>query len=240
MSLNNQIYYFIIGDYNKKSELGYYLYEENILSENDNNYIISYSTNIYKNFSEKDVGSKDYTILDNNNFCLFYSITSSGTFYLAVTSINSIYVDKPNLMYEFFEDIEHQGIKKLIDKNGNLSRVGNQNLKFSIEQNNIKMKGQNIINEKENKDESKIVILNSQINDINNDVKNSVKNMIVSINEMNYLDNKSSQIKNMSYKFQQESYDVERKIRKKNLLIKIIFVFLALLGIYLAIRLIFF
>ena len=58
MSLNNQIYYFIIGDYNKKSELGHYLYEENILSENDKNYIVSYSTNIYKNFSEKDVGIK--------------------------------------------------------------------------------------------------------------------------------------------------------------------------------------
>ena len=239
MSLNNQIYYFVIGDFNKKSELGHYLYEENILSENDKNYIVSYSTNIYKNFSEKDVGNKDYIILDNNNYCLFYSITSSGTFYLAVTSINSIYADKNNLMYEFFEDIEHQGIKKLVDKNGNLSRVGNQNLKFSIEQNNIKMKEQNIINEKENKDESKIVILNSQINDINNDVKNSVKNMIVSVNEMKYLDNKSSQLKNMSYKFQQESYDIERKMRNKNLLIKIIFAFFALLGIYLAIRLIF-
>ena len=141
-------------------------------------------------------------------------------------------------MFEFFEDIEHQGIKKLVDKNGNLSRVGNQNLKFIIEQNNSKMKEQNN-DEGDNKDNNKIDILNNQINDINNDVKNSVKNMIVSVNEMKDLDNKSSEIKNISYKFQQESYDVERKMRNKNLIIKIAFGLLALIGIYIAVKLIF-
>ena len=75
---------------------------------------------------------------------------------------------------------------------------------------------------------------------INNDVKNSVKNMIVSVKEMNYLDNKSSELKDMSYKFQQESYDVERKMRNKNLMIRIGFGLLAVLGIYIAIKLIFF
>ena len=34
-----------------------------------------------------------------------------------------------------FIDIETQGIKKLTDKNGELSRIGRQNLKFCIEQN---------------------------------------------------------------------------------------------------------
>jgi hypothetical protein len=238
MSSNNLIYYFVIGDYNNKSELGHYLCEDNTISEDNKNYIISQVKHLYKNFGEKDVGSKDYTILDNNHFCVFYSVTSSGTFYLSVTSIHGIYMDKNNLMYELFEDIEHQGIKKLIDKNGNLSRVGNQNLKFSIEQINNKMKEQ-MMDEGE-KDSSKIVVLNNQINDINNDVKNSVKNMIVSVNEMKYLDNKSSKIKDMSFKFQQESYDLERKMRTKNLLIKLGFGCLAALGIYIAIRLIFF
>ena len=91
----------------------------------------------------------------------------------------------------------------------------------------------------ENKDNNKIDILNNQINDINNDVKNSVKNMIVSVNEMKDLDNKSSDLKNMSYKFHQESYDVERKIRNRNLMIKIVFGILALIGIYVAVKLIF-
>ncbi len=236
MSSINQIYYFVIGDYHNKSELGHYLCEDNSLSEDDKNYILKQATNIYKNFSEKDISSKEHVILDNNQFCAFYSITSQGTFYLSVTSINSIYSDQNNLMFELFEDIEHQGIKKLIDKNGNLSRVGNQNLKFIIEQNNNKMKGQNT---EDGENNNKIVILNNQINDINNDVKTSVKNMIVSVNEMKYLDNKSSEIKDISYKFQQSSYDVERKMRNKNCMIKIGFGILAVAGIYLAIKLIF-
>ena len=238
MSLNNQIYYFIIGDYNNKSELGSYLCEDNSLSEEDSNYIITKTTNLYKNFGEKDAGSKDHTILDNNIFCVFYSITSSGIFYLAVTNINSIYTNNNNLIFELFEDIEHQGIKKLVDKNGKLTRVGNQNLKFSIEQINSKMKEQNI-DKRDNKDNRKIVILNNQINDINNDVKNSVKNMIVSVNEMKYLDNKSSELKDISYKFQQESYEVERKMRNRKLMIKIGFGLLALIGIYIVIKIIF-
>ena len=238
MSSSNSIYYFLIGDYNNKSELGHYLCEDNILSDEDKNYIIAKSTNIYKNFKEKDFGSKEHLILENNKFSAFYSITSSGTFYLSVTNINSIYTDKSNLMFELFEDIEHQGIKKLVDKNGNLSRVGNQNLKFSIEQNNAKMREQNY--DEGNKESNKIVVLNNQINDINKDVKNSVKNMIVSVKEMNYLNNKSSELKDMSYKFQQESYDVERKMRNKNLFIKIGFGLLAILGIYITIKIIFF
>ena len=238
MSSINIIYYFIIGDYHKKTELGHYFCEDNSLSEDDKNYIITQSTNIYKNFEEKDICSKEHIVLENNHFCIFYSITSLGTFYVAATNINSVYSDKNNLMYEFFEDVEHQGIKKLVDKNGNLSRVGNQNLKFIIEQHNVKMREQ-INDDGENKDNNKIEILNNQINDINNDVKNSVKNMIVSVNEMKDLDNKSSNLKNMSYKFQQESYDVERKVRNRNLMIKIAFGILAIIGIYVAVKLIF-
>ncbi len=238
MSVMNQIYYFIIGDYHNKSEIGHYLIEENSLSEDDKNYILSQATNIYQNFGEKDIGKKDCITLDNKNFSIFYYITSQGFFYLSVTDVNSIYTEQNNLMYELFEDIEHRGIKKLLDKNGNLSRVGSQNLKFIIEQNNNKMKGQN--NEDgENKDSNKIVNLNNEINDINNDVKNSVKNMIVSVNEMTYLDNKSSQIKDVSYKFQQGSQDIERKMRNKNLMMKIVFGLLAIIGIYIAIKLIF-
>ena len=137
MSNINQIYYFLIGDYHKKSELGHYLCEDNSISEKDKQYLINKSTDAYMNFSEKDIGSKEYKILDNNTFSIFYLITSSGTFYLSIVSIHSIYMDQNNLMFEFFEDLEHQGIKKLIDNNtGKLSRVAIQNLKFNIENNN--------------------------------------------------------------------------------------------------------
>ena len=146
-------------------------------------------------------------------------------------------MDQNNLMFEFFEDIEHQGIKKLIDNStGKLSRVGIQNLKFNIEKNNSKMKDQN---REEIKDDNKIEILNTQINDINNEMKNSVKNMIVSVNEMNNLDSKSAEIKDMSYKFQQGSYDIERKMRTRNCLLKIGLGIIAAIGIYVVYKLIF-
>ena len=215
MSHINQIYYFLIGDYHKKIELGHYICEDESISEKDKNYIIEKAKEIYTNFGEKDLGSKEYKILDNNIYSIFYLITSSGIFYLSIVSIQSIYMDQNNLMYEFFEDIEHQGIKKLIyNISIKLSRLRIQNLKFSIENNNIKMKSNN-------SDENKIKNLNNTINDINNEMKNSVKNMIVSVNEMNTLDSKSAEIKDMSYKFQQGAYDVERTMRGRNLLIKI-------------------
>ena len=235
MSNINQIYYFLIGDYHKKAELGHYICEDNSISEKDKEYITSKATETFTNFSEKDLGSKEYKILDNNNFSIFYLITSSGTFYLSIVSIHSIYMDQNNLMFEFFEDIEHQGIKKLIDNNtGKLSRVGNQNLKFSIENNNIKMKSTN------GTEGNKIKNLNNQINDINNEMKNSVKNMIVSVNEMNNLDSKSAEIKDMSYKFQQGAYDVERKVRGRNLLFKIVFAIIGIVAISILIKFIIF
>ena len=235
MSNINQIYYFLIGDYHKKAELGHYICEDNSISEKDKEYIITKATETFTNFSEKDVGSKEYKILDNNIFSIFYLITSSGTFYLSIVSIHSIYMDQNNLMFEFFEDIEHQGIKKLIDNStGKLSRVGSQNLKFSIENNNIKMKSTN------GPEGNKIKNLNSQINDINNEMKNSVKNMIVSVNEMNNLDSKSAEIKDMSYKFQQGAYDVERRVRGRNLLFKIIFGTIGIAAIFILIKFIIF
>jgi len=236
MSNINQIYYFLIGDYHKKSELGYYLCDDNSISEKDKQYIISKATDTYTNFDEKDVGSKECKVLDNNLFSIFHLITSSGTFYLSIASINSIYMDQNNLMFEFFEDIEHQGIKKLVDNNtGKLSRVGIQNLKFSVENNNNKMKNMN----NDRTEGNKIQNLNNQINDINNEMKNSVKNMIVSVNEMHTLNSKSVEIKDMSEKFQQGAYDIERQMRGRKLLIKIALGAIVIVGIYLMIKFIF-
>ena len=236
MSNINQIFYFLIGDYHKKSELGYYLCDDNSISEKDKQYIISKATDTYTNFDEKDVGSKECKVLDNNLFSIFHLITSSGTFYLSIASINSIYMDQNNLMFEFFEDIEHQGIKKLVDNNtGKLSRVGIQNLKFSVENNNNKMKNMN----NDGTEGNKIQNLNNQINDINNEMKNSVKNMIVSVNEMHTLNSKSVEIKDMSEKFQQGAYDIERQMRGRKLLIKIALGAIVIVGIYLMSKFIF-
>ena len=80
---------------------------------------------------------------------------------------------------------------------------------------------------------NKISFLNTQINDIRNDVKLSVKNMITNVNEMQDLDSKSAQIKDTSFKFQQDAVTLERKIKCRNNLMKYSFYgFIALFAIY--------
>ena len=234
MSHINQIYYFLIGDYHKKIELGHYICEDESISEKDKDYIISKAKETYTNFGEKDLGSKEYKILENNIYSIFYLITSSGTFYLSIVSIQSIYMDQNNLMFEFFEDIQHQGIKKLVDKNGELTNVGKQNLKFSIEKytesnkskltsfNNNNELFENTPNSNENNKPNKITMVTSQINEIKKDVKSSLKNMITNISDMEELDSKSLKIKEQSYKFQQDSLNLERKLKWQNLRNKII------------------
>jgi len=236
MSLSNQILYFAIGDYNTKNEYGHYLTEDDSISENDKNYIKTQADNKIKSFAEKDLSSKDYTILDTNNYILFYSITSSGIFYIAISSLQSIYTDKNNLMYELFEDIENQNLKKFVDpETGNLNKVGLQNLKFSIDQHNIKMKGQNI---EGNKDNNNINMSNSQINDINIETKDNVKNVSVNLNEVEILNNTNSNIRNSSQIPQYTSFDFERRMRR-NFYVKIGLGFFIMVGIYIAIKMIF-
>ena len=61
-----------------------------------------------------------------------------------------------------------------------------------------------------------------------------------SFNEMNNLDSKSAEIKDMSYKFQQGAYDVERRVRGRNLLFKIIFGTIGIAAIFILIKFIIF
>ena len=111
MSNINQIYSFLIGDYHKKIELGHYICEDESISEKDKNYIIEKAKEIYTNFGEKDLGSKEYKILDNNIYSIFYLITSSGIFYLSIVSIQSIYMDQNNLMTNFLKILNIKELK---------------------------------------------------------------------------------------------------------------------------------
>ena len=119
-----------------------------------------------------------------------------------------------------FEDIENRGIKKLVDKNGELTLVGKQNLKFCIEQdqetNNNKNNNLNLdefYNGKKGKDASKLSLLSNEINDIQTNVKESIKNAINNVAEMQDLDDKSAKIKDVSFQFKRDSTMLERKLR---------------------------
>ena len=242
MSSYSSIYYFMIGNYNTHQPIGSYI-NTNL---NDNNFdnVKFTCDDIFHNTSENlSKNNKNKIYLDY--YIIFYTIKNSGTFYLAVTFKNSMYIEEENLIFELFEDIDHQGIKKLVNKNGVLTHVGEQNLKFCLEiyqENNRK----NNKNKKENqnyyksKDTSKIALLNNEINDIQTNMKESVKNMITNVNDIHDLDDKSSKIKDSSFNFLKDSSELERKLRYRKLILKLIiyctFVIIFLIIIYLILK----
>ena len=214
---NNLIYYFLIANHNSKKVIGEY-YDES--EENNINLInIKKSGEQIISSNEKNKEKTNKIIFPEYN--IYYKITNSDILYLTAVKKNKKY--KENLIFELIEDIDHQGIKKLIDKNGELTMVGKQNLKFSIEN----------YQEFKKKKESKIFINsffepmipndneednNTLINEDNNDSKNyiveNVKNMIINIKNQENSNNNNYQIQ----KSENEIYLRYQSIRNKILL----------------------
>ena len=225
---NPTIYYFLIANNITKKEIGNFVdNSDNLNNINDFNNIVSHSKDLLYKIDNSNKNKKNRMNLENHN--IYYIVTNSDTFYLAAVRKNSLYCKQENLIFELIEDIDHQGIKKLVDKNGELTNVGRQNLKFSIEKyqeiNKNKLfdsKETTYGNDILTQQPSKISILNENIKEIRSDMKMSVQNIITNVNEMQDLDNKSSRIKDSSYKFIQESANLERKLKWQNLKFKII------------------
>ena len=249
MSSYSSIYYFFMANHKTHQEIGRYI-NDNLKDNNFDN--IKYTCDDIFRHSPEEISKNKKNKVDLDFYIIYYTLKTSGTFYLTVVPKNSLYSTEKDLVFELFEDIEHQGIKKLVNKNGELTRVGKQNLKFCIElfqENNRKNKSNEVNQDKDNeflyrknkeKDISKINLLNSEINDIHNNVKESVKNMITNVNDMNDLDNKSLKIKDSSEQFQKDSAVLERKIRFRKLIRKILIYCIFELIIILIIYFIFF
>ncbi len=238
-SLN--LYYFMIGDFNTHKEIG------NIVDNSNNNYtindynsVISTSKELFLKSSEENIKNKK-NLFTIDNFNIYFTLKNNGTFYLACikneeSNDKELEKKKEKLIFDLIDDIDNQNIKKLVNKNGELTNVGKQNLKFTIEK-----KERELAEEKEdlvsdlfqrsNSDSSinKISFLNTQINDIQKDVKLSVKNMLNNVNDMREIDTKSAHIKDTSFKFQQDALNLERKLRCRKYLMK--FVFYSLLSL---------
>ena len=220
MSSYSSIYYFMIGNCNTHQKIGNYI-NNNINDKNFDN--VKFTCNDIFHNSSEDLPKNKKNKIYLDYYIIFYTIKDSGTFYLAVALKNSLYGTEENLIFELFEDIDHQGIKKLVNSSGVLTQVGEQNLKFCIElyqENNRKNKDNE--NKDKNKDLSKIALLNTEIKDIHTNMKKSVKNMITNVNDMHDLDEKSSKIKDSSYQFQKDSAALERKLRYRKLIRKLI------------------
>ena len=235
------LYYFMIGDFNTHKEIGNIADNSNdSYTINDYNTVLSNSKEIFLHSSENKIKNRK-NLLTIPKFKIYFTLKNNGTFYLACIKNDenedkALEEKKEKLIFDLIDDVDNQNIKKLVNKNGELTNVGKQNLKFTIEK-----KEKELFEEKDdfnsdilkrsNSDQSinKITFLNNQLNDIQKDMKLSVKNMISNVNEMKEIDFKSAQIKDTSFKFQQDAANLERKLKCRKYLMKI--AFFSLLGI---------
>ena len=224
MSSSNSVYYFMMGNYQTHKEIGSFL-DNNMDNSNFENIKFT-CDDIFKNSSEEKSKTKKNKV-EKEKYIIFYTFTNSDIFYLAVIAKNSLYSQNENLVYELFEDVENRGIKKLVGKNGVLTNVGKQNLKFIIEQDqeaNRKPKDNknssiaDYFRGSKEKDTSKLSLLSNEITNIQENVKESVKNIINNVTEMQDLDDKSAKIKDVSFQFQKDSSMLERKVRFRKIL----------------------
>lgn len=229
------LYYFMIGDFKTHKEIGS-ITDNSIqsLDIKDHDTVLKNSKEIFLNSSEEKIKNKK-NLVQIEKFKIFFTLKNNGTFYLACIVSNdndekNLEEKKQKLLFDLIDDVDNQNIKKLVNKNGELTNVGKQNLRFSIDK-----KEQELVEKKDdfvsdlfdrsNSDSSinKISFLNTQINDIQKDVKLSVKNMLNNVNDMREIDSKSEQIKDTSYRFKQDAADLEKKMRCRKYLMKSIF-----------------
>ena len=222
MSSSSSVYYFMMGNYYTHKEIGSYI--DNKMDNNNFESIKFTCDDIFIHSSEEQSKNKKNKV-ELDKYIIFYTFTNSGIFYLAVIIKNSLYSKNEQLVYELFEDVENRGIKKLVDKKGELTLVGKQNLKFCIDQDQeINRKSNNKNNSLtdylngQKKDTSKLSLLSNELNDIQTNVKESIKNAINNVAEMQDLDDKSAKIKDVSFQFQKDSTMLERKIRYRKIL----------------------
>ena len=218
----------MIGDYLKHKEIGTYV--DTNIDNNDFKIIISKVDDIFYKITENQSKKKKNKI-ELEKYLIFYTFANVNIFYLAVILKGSLYSQQENLVYELFEDVENRGIKKLVNESGELTLVGKQNLKFCIEldqetnrKNNEKNSDDNYISKKNEKDMSKFSLINNELNDIQDNVKESMKNILTNVNDMQDLDDKSAKIKDISEQFQKDSYMLEKKLRIRKCIHRILFI----------------
>ena len=228
MSSDKFICYFMLGNYYKHKEIGTY-YDETYTncSSADLETIISTSNTILND--NKQLKSRNKEILQNFN--IYYTVTISDTLYLAATKKENPLNDEENVIFKLFSTIESQGIRKLTDKNGELTKIGKQNLKFCIskcEENNNKQNSSILdffsMSKEREQDNSKISLLSTHLNEIQDTVRDGFKSLINNVENMQDLDDKSEQIKDSSFKFQQDAAILERKIRCRKIATRVIII----------------
>lgn len=127
----------MLGNYYFHKEIGSYINESigDKYTQSDLNQIISLTKEIFEKITTTNntikINTKQKEI--SKNFIIYYILINSDTFYLSAVTKDFEVKFREDDIFDLFRDIENQGIKKLTDKNGELSKIGKQNLKFFIE-----------------------------------------------------------------------------------------------------------
>ena len=227
----------MMGNYFYHKEIGNYINESIIdkYTQNDLNQIISKSKDIFENIDKNDVKINMKYKETSKNFIIFYILINSDTFYLSAVTKDFESQFREDDIFELFSDIETQKIKKLTDKNGELSKIGKQNLKFCIEQNyqRINKESNSLLNffksqSDNNENLSKMSLLSTHINESQNDGKEERKTFLD--NEKGNTDdmNDKNEILKKDYKEDEMILQQRIKCRKRSLLICLILTIIAI------------
>ena len=174
---------------------------------------------------------------------IYYSLINKGILYIVFVEILAVYLDnfKDEAIFELIEEIDNQGIKSNIDKSGKLTNIGKQNLKFAVEKyQNSYLAGNEMATNpsliEEAPKDNKIAVINEQIKGVQNDMKNNVKNMVVNIQDINEMENKSAAIKDASFQFRKDSLALEKKMKKNafrnKIILTLVIIFVLAIFIY--------
>jgi hypothetical protein len=230
-----ELIYFIIADYGKKKEIGSYFnkqYTNDLKDINNKSQEILREDSNSNNFAN--VKSKKNK-LTFKNFIFFYIVNKNNTLFLAV--LNKNFASNENMVFELIEDIEHQGITKFVDKNGELNNVGKQNLIYLIEKYfSENEKSRNSSGDFYDKNtslmstpkEDKIVNVTSEINGVKDEMKIGIKKLVNNIDNARELENKAIRINDTSLSFRKDADTLRRNVKWRNMKYLII---LAIIGL---------
>lgn len=125
---DNQIYYFLIINQTINKEIGHILLHQNGTIDDFNAILAFKHQTMFQLASNQHMTIKKE--LSNHN--VYGKSINKNTLYFIAIKKNH-HSSYKQLIEALIKEIEHQGIKRLIDSNGELSTIGSKTLMFSIE-----------------------------------------------------------------------------------------------------------
>lgn len=213
--------YFLFNDFITKKGIGSYLNKRINTSQTDIQEITSKFEEILNQSKLSEIKNKKNK-LTSVKYNYLYFLNKNNVFFFGAI-LKSSQNSNENSLFELIEDIEHQGILKLVDKNKELTNVGKQNLIYLIEKYLNEKSRSNSSGDQsfeknsyelENRD--KILTVSNDVNEIKDNMKAGMKNLFSNIDMANELDSKAMRINNNSLLFKQDSENLRKQTQWRN------------------------